>query len=258
MIDKIMKQYKNPALMCSFGKDSMVLLALLSGKGIRLPVIFFRQPFFPKKQAFAMEMIEKYDLVAYDYPPSATSMANNGTVCEVIRHYQIGQQYLSISDGNLYEPEEGKYLCGLRDLLEKPKGTFQMPWDVLFCGHKSSDNDPLAGNLALHVDIHQHAGAATLAYPLREWSDKDVWDYIKAFNIPFHEERYDDVEMTDKEDKSFNPDYLPCCTRCIDKNQPEAVECPKTGLQVTNMANTLRHVDMKMNHYGDKLCHTAD
>ncbi len=251
MIKRVFESYKHPVILCSFGKDSMVLLSILRGMKKDLPCIFFREPFFAQKYEFADSVIRKWDLTCFDYPPSSLSMANSKGKCEVIRHYSIGKQFLSISDGNLYEPEDGKkFLCGLTDLLMKPTGTINFPWDVMFCGHKSSDKDPLAGNLNLHVDIHQHAGAAALAYPLRNWDDNDIWDYITAYEVPFHDARYDKELRKDKEDKAFNPDYLPCCTRCLDKNQPEFVTCPKTGLEVTNMANNLRHVDMTMPYYG--------
>lgn len=252
MIKTVMEKYKNPAILCSFGKDSMVIMAILRGLGIKdLPVIFFREPFFTEKYDFANEIIKKWELKCYDYPPTAISMANQNGKCEVIRHYPIGQKNLVISDGNLYEPEIGKkFLCGMTDLLMKPTGTFNFQWDVLFCGHKSSDKDPLAGDLELHVDIHQQAGAASLAYPLRDWTDKDIWEYITAFDVPFHVERYDKDTKRDREDKTHNPDYLPCCTRCIDKNQSDFVTCPKTGLQMTNISNNLRHIDMKLPYYG--------
>lgn len=250
MIQKVMGKYKNPAILCSFGKDSMVMLAIMRGLKIELPILFFREPFFTEKYDFANEVIKKWDLKCYDYPPNAITMANANGKCEVIRHYNIGQKSLVISDGNLYEPEDGKkFLCGLTDLLMKPTGMINFQWDMLFCGHKSSDKDPLAGDLTLNVDIHQTQGAASLAYPLRDWTDDDIWDYIQAFDVPFHEGRYDKALRKDKEDKTLNPDYIPACTRCLDKNQPAFVTCPKSGLQVTNLSNTLRHTDMKLPYY---------
>src|SRR4051812_43117041 len=90
MIQRVVKEYKNPALLCSFGKDSMVLLAIMRGIKMDLPNIFFREPYFPKKYQFANEIIRKWDLTCFDYQPSTYSMANENGKCEVIRHYQIG------------------------------------------------------------------------------------------------------------------------------------------------------------------------
>ena len=49
LIRKILDTYRNPAFMCSFGKDSMVLLDILDANNIRLPVIFHKEPWFPKR-----------------------------------------------------------------------------------------------------------------------------------------------------------------------------------------------------------------
>jgi hypothetical protein len=251
MIQKILASAKNPAMLCSFGKDSMVLLAILRSLKKDFPVIFFKEPFFQEKYSFAHKMAVEWGLRVYDYPPVATAMANNGEKCEVIRQYQLGNQRINISSGNLYEPEEGeKFLCGKDDLLLKPLGGMNMPWDLLFCGHKSSDRDPLGGDLTLKVDVHQAHGMPMIAYPLREWTDKDVWTYLKAFNIPFDHNRYDEENEKDFEDKTHNSDWFPACTRCIDRSKDVSVICPKNGLKMTNFGNYLPHIDMKQTYYG--------
>jgi hypothetical protein len=252
-IQALIASHKNPALMCSFGKDSMVLLAILRSLKKDIPVIFFREPFFHEKYDFSQKIASEWNLKIYDWPPIATAMANNGKKCEVIRQYQLGNQRINISSGNLYEPKEGgKFLCGRDDLLFKPLGGMNMVWDLLFCGHKSSDTDPIGGNLTLNVDIHQASGMPSIAYPLRDWTDDDIWNYVKAFNIPYDQKRYDLSTGKDHEDKRFNPDWYAACTRCIDRSGSEFVVCPKTNMQITNMGKQLQHVEMSQPYYGDK------
>lgn len=246
----VLKSHKNPAMLCSFGKDSMVLLSILRSIIPEIPVIFFKEPFLHEKYTFAHKMATEWRLKVYDWPPSATVMANNGKTCEVIRQYALGNQRINISSGNLFEPEKGEFLCGKNDLLFKPLGGMQMPWDLLFCGHKSTDTDPLGGELTLKVDLHQAPGMPSISYPLRNWTHEDVWNYIKAFNIPFDEGRYDDLTGLDFPDKYFNSDWLPACTRCIDRSGPDQVTCPKNGFQMTNMGKQLPHVEMTQPYYG--------
>jgi hypothetical protein len=58
----VLVQYKNPAIMCSFGKDSMVMLHLMRKFNLPLPIVFYRDPWFPKKYDFADRMIAEWGL----------------------------------------------------------------------------------------------------------------------------------------------------------------------------------------------------
>lgn len=253
IINQVMSNYANPAILCSFGKDSLVMLHMLQQRrdSKSLPIIYYRQNLFPKKNDFANRMISEWELKVIEYPASGYLVGNNNATCEVIRQFVIGQKAIAISYGNLYEPDDGVFACGLRDMLQAPVGGITFQWDALFCGHKSSDKDPLAGDLSLKVDIHQSLGNASLAYPLRHWTDEDVWTYIRSYGLPFDENRYDE-NGKDKEDKTYNPDWLPACTRCINKFCGETVRCPKNGMDVTNIGKHIEHFDMKMSYYGAK------
>lgn len=217
---------------------------------MNLPIIYYRQNLDARKNDFANMVMSDWGLKVHEYPASGYLMGNNGTTCEVIRQFTIGQKALAISYGNLYEPKDGAFSCGLKDMLHAPIGGIQFPWDALLCGHKSTDRDPLAGNLELKVDIHQADGCAALAYPLRHWTDEDVWTYLKSYGVPYDEKRYGD-DGKDREDKTYNPDWIPACTRCINRDGAETVRCPKNGMDMTNIGKQLNHFDMKMNYYGE-------
>src|SRR4029077_2179281 len=63
----------NTVLYCSFGKDSMAMLHITLGMGLRLPVIYNHIPYFPAKQQFANSVIENWELTVHRFPPLITA-----------------------------------------------------------------------------------------------------------------------------------------------------------------------------------------
>lgn len=248
-IEKIIKGYKNPAIMCSFGKDSMVMLHLIRSMGYELPVIFHREPFFPEKYEFANKIIQEWGLTVYDYPPIDTAVFKKNGFVEIINYYQARKKTIMLPTGIIEPDYTKKYLCGLTDLLQKPLGNYTYKWDVVFIGHKSSDVDPLQGSVKLHLDLKINAGSVDLAFPLRNWTDDDIWDYMEKNNVPYQENRY--KERKELTDKTYNPDYFPTCTRCLDKDNPSQVECPKLNMVINNISSVVKQVDnIELDYYG--------
>lgn len=259
VIRLVMSTAKNPAFMCSFGKDSMVLLHIIRKHGIKLPIIFHKDPWFPKKYSFADKLIAEYELEVYDYPPFAVTMWEGESIMAFTNHYQIGD----ISRGsilqlpkNILPPEEGKkWLCGLKDILGRPTGSFNYPWDFVFIGHKDSDEDQIAGKVKLHCDIKNNAGVGpSAAFPLRHFTDKDIWDYTDLHNVPQQEDRYDLKTRKEVEDKEANSDYANVCIECIDsRKKGQFVKCPKmNGLVISNASDMVPYSKPNHDYYGTK------
>jgi len=264
-------QCRRPVVMCSFGKDSMVLLHLVktfceTRKVPMWPVLFHREPFHQEKYHFSNEVIEEWGLTVYDYPANATALGRRGGLFELLNFYQVGNSQGVVPTGIDPDSEERiargeKFLCGRDDLLRKPLGGFHFPWDGAAVGHKSSDHDPMWGDLTLHTDVRQMPGGADWFFPLRNWTDEDVWEYTDTVGIPIHHERYEQVvqgEETfwrERDDKSENPDYFPACMRCLNRGGELVVDCPKLGLQITNVGDKVTHVDLSQLDYfgGGKL-----
>ena len=249
MISKLLGEYKNPIVMSSFGKDSLVLLDILKRSEIKLPILFHREPFFPDKYTFANKIILEENYVVYDYTPSSTFIVKNGEKMEIVSCYQSGEYkgdktpYACLPTG-IKEPVEGKpCLCGYQDIYKKPTGMFNFPWDVCLVGHKSSDVDPIMGDVPLLVDVRVVENGADYAFPLRHFTDSDVWEYITKYNVEFDDRRYDPKTFKEVADITYNPDYFHACTKCIDKDSGPTVYCPKLSMMITNISNSLRYHD---------------
>lgn len=229
---------QKPVLYCSFGKDSMVMLWLVREVEPDLPVLFHREPFFPKKHEFANRVIGELGLTVYDYAPSDAAVVKNGDAIEIVSYYRLPDGKLSWMPTGIHAPVEVEaYLCGLQDLLFKPKGEFRYPWDVAFIGHKSSDVDPILGAIPLNTPLYYFSEHMLLAFPLKDWTDADIWEYTQREGIPFNDRRYDAANgFREFPDRTYNNDYYPACTACIDPDGASEVDCPKLGCVVPNVS----------------------
>jgi len=87
-----------------------------------------------------------------------------------------------------------------------------------------------------------------MAYPLRHFTDDDVWKLTKAYDIPVNRLMYGSVDEPKMDTENiFNPDYVPYCLACLDPLEPEFVKCPKfDGLEVSNISESINKVDPKL------------
>lgn len=250
VVSKILPHYHKPIVMSSFGKDSMVLLDLLARLDLKFPVLFHREPFFPEKNRFANRVIEKMGYITYDYPPSGTGVAmdNKGEIESIANWYSIGKKYGYRPTGVREPTDYSKpFLCGYKDFYERPTiDKFNFLWDLVFVGHKNSDSDPLFGEIPLKVDLKLNVGGPDFLFPLRYFTDADIWAYHVRFGVPMNIQRYGrDGSRDDKADLTFNNDYYPTCTRCMNPNNPDSVHCPKLGQEIPNISSELVFINTK-------------
>lgn len=244
-IETALAAFKSPAVMCSFGKDSLVLLHLVRQQ-VDIPVIFHREPFQHHKYEFANRVMREWDLTVLDYLPIASAVKENEYGFEIQKFYQIGARR-SVIPIRLAPPEPGeRIICGLTDIYEGPKGNIIYPFDLVFSGHKSSDVDFIHGAIPLAADVARNTDCASSVFALREFTDEDVWAYTELHDLPIHRERYEKVDghWQEKADRRSNPDYVSGCMACMSQKSPGVVPCPKlNGLQITNVSAQLRQAD---------------
>ncbi len=245
LIEEQCAQHAHPVVMSSFGKDSMVLLSLIRKAGLKLPVIFHTEPFEPKKYTFSNRVIEAMGYSVYDWPPFEMQVIQRGEHFEIVNRHQVAPERFDYLPIGIKEPgpdaAPDTYLCGLKDLYMKPTGGFVFPWDLILLGHKSSDVDPILGPVPLEHDVVKDA--IDSAFPLRHFTDEDIWAYTVREKIPINHGRYDARNgFKEKPDLSTNPDWFSVCTACMRKGGAEEVNCPKQNRVIPNVANLLRWV----------------
>jgi 3'-phosphoadenosine 5'-phosphosulfate sulfotransferase (PAPS reductase)/FAD synthetase len=248
-------RFKAPVFMCSFGKDSMVLLYLLRGMKRIPPIVFYQDPWHSRKYAFAHEIIETLDLEIYDYPPIRTSMLYGRNIPAFVNEYLMSDNMTMALPKNILEYEDGdeEWLCGL-NFFTRPLGTFAYPWDLVCIGHKSCDEDQIYGKVPLKTRLVTRERGPAYAFPLKDWTDDDVWDYSQEHDVPVQQSRYDQAHRTEWESKYFNSDYWHACIRCVDKRRKgQTVFCPKFGKPLVNISDSVPEFNWEPDYMGTDL-----
>jgi hypothetical protein len=241
--------------MISFGKDSMVLLWLLRKIGTIPPIVFYVDPWFPRKYLFARTVIASLELTVFDYPPLTTSMLYGKGIPAFVNEYQTSSVTSVAVPKNIVEYEDGadekEYLCGV-NFFTRPCGTFSFPWDAVLVAHKDCDEDQIYGPVPLATKVLYRDAGPDYLYPLKEWTHEDVWDYIHKFRVPMQTDRYDVAARIERADKTANSDYWPACIRCLDKRLAhEKVFCPKMQREIENVSNLVREFDWTPDYFGE-------
>jgi hypothetical protein len=248
-------RYKNPCAMISFGKDSMVLLWLLRRIGIIPPIVFYTDPWFPKKYRFARDLIADLGLTIFDYPPLTVSMLYGRGIPAFVNEYQTSSVTTVAVPKNIVEYKEGvdsaEYLCGV-NFFTRPLGAFNFPWDAAFVAHKDCDEDQIYGPVPLQTRVLYRDAGPDYLYPLKEWGHDDVWDYIERFSVPMQLDRYNVALRREHPHKTFNSDYWPACIRCVDKRLAGSqVFCPKMQRKIENVSAQVREFDWIPDYFGE-------
>lgn len=238
-ISKALHKAKRPAVLWSGGKDSTVLLHLARSIRQDIEVIHWKLPFLPQKYSFHHFMQEALGMTVHDWSPSRIALTHGNDRIDVCETYQVGSGEISVMRGTEPFEQEKPWVCGL-EWLNRPTATINSNFDVLLCGHKSSDLDPLSGQVPLAVDMKRLGSLTEMWFPIREWTDLDVTAYLQENNVSFDTNRYDGSVVT-KSDKHLNSDYVHACMRCVDKREKSFVRCPKLDVDVENISKFVPH-----------------
>lgn len=216
---------RNPAVAWSGGKDSQVLLffARLIKPGVT--VIYFPGLPHPTKHLFAESMAKEWNLNLYaPYPRAREAISKDGHV-ELVELYELAPKrfmYFPVEAAKDYEPDASAD-CGLAFLNEEPVAARADDFDAVFIGHRNDDVDPTHGRAPLKEYVVD-CGDFRYVYPLRDWTEDDVWAASRLLGIPQNEARYRD------RDRGADNDHHDLCTRCfLGGPGRTSVICPKTG-----------------------------
>jgi 3'-phosphoadenosine 5'-phosphosulfate sulfotransferase (PAPS reductase)/FAD synthetase len=129
-------------------------------------------------------------------------------------------------------------LCALKDILQRPRARGEFKWDMLVHGQRNVDRDPAWGAMTLAADVGLQPESASFVFPLRHWTDADIWAYTDFHCVPQNYDRYraqKDGTYVDCPSKRWNSDYQPACTACMKKGGG-VVFCPRLGVDVSNVS----------------------
>lgn len=245
------ERFAEPIIFFSGGKDSMVLMHLALIVGYPPRCIAFTEPWLPRKWAFLRTVAAGWDLEVIEYDPiQAWAREEPNGQFIIGASYQTGGGNIALP-WDVIEPSpdattlEAPFRCGLQWMARRTGG-IDWIWDLILIGHKNSDAWHVIGDVPLQTDSlppppDQPGQAATTAFPLRDWTDADIWEYTTAHRIPVDWRRYHrgplDPIPVDR-DTPENPDAMHACVACLrTRHQGAPVHCPATGQPTPCMAD---------------------
>lgn len=238
------------AVYWSGGKDSTVLLHLirevmpanrLNCHAYPIPVVYHRHPWFPHKNDFVDRLTRSWALELHDFPPLVCGVKCKEGALELVAEYSFGSGRMHLPLNTEKPLPRRDFVCGLQWIMRPKIALDSFPWTVVFNGHKSSDVDPYEGAVPLAAD-QVDAGGVQAFFPLRAWTDGDIWDYTAAHNVPYDKRRYHERKVV--ADTWDNPDWIHACTACIDPREPaEKVYCPKLKTEIPNRGSQVARLD---------------
>lgn len=247
LIGDVFRQATNPISLCSFGKDSIVVLHLCL-RHQKVPVMCWRLARFHEKHQQQHHVAKLWDLEVYDTWPVLTYDYANKGFYEVLHVYGLGRDktgtlgIMCMTTGIADRIDESRFMCAKDDLLGRPKVIEGIwPWDVTFHGQKSSDPGEFSATASI-IQPLSLLGNTVLVCPLHNWTDEDVWAYIHRYNIPYDRQRYEEGR------KANSPDSYPTCWNCRDpRHRGESVWCPKYEKTMTSEARSQEEMDRDNN-----------
>jgi phosphoadenosine phosphosulfate reductase len=233
IIELGLKSSSNPVLLCSFGKDSIVVLDIIRKLGHNIPVIFFREPFYQEKFVYAQKVMADMNLDVYDYPPSVIDYIQLEGYFEVFNYYSMGvNSHLLLYGGTCGYDKDKPYLCAINNWLNRPTiDGFKFNWDCVFFGQKEADPTYITNKVKLK-EIYPMNNHCIGVLPIKNWTDEDIWEYIKENNVPYDKDRYDN------KNDIINPDKFPTCFDCLDYRNGKEILCPKINKLIPNISKS--------------------
>lgn len=174
VIAAALHEARRPAVLCSFGKDSMLLLHLVREALPQVPVIWFRTG---QDERFAKRMIAKWNLMVVSWAPAAIQLLINGDQRTLALEYAFGPCHLPV-----LVDLEGDGPCALKKFA-RCTPELVVPFDLLFLGYKDTDSHWVRGDAPLFP--LQPSMPFQLCTPLRHMEDEQVLAHIDELGIPY-------------------------------------------------------------------------
>lgn len=157
---------QNHALSSSFGAQSAALLHLVTRRAATMPVILVDTGYlFPETYRFVDELTERLDLNLKVFRP------------------QIGIAWMEARHGRLWENgvEGIDQYNRLRKVEPMKRALDELGVRGWFAGLRRAQAATRAA-----ADVLELKNGRWKFHPIVDWSDRDVWNYFKQHDLPYH------------------------------------------------------------------------
>jgi 3'-phosphoadenosine 5'-phosphosulfate sulfotransferase (PAPS reductase)/FAD synthetase len=217
IIRQVLNASEQAAVLCSFGKESLLLLALAREVCPEIQAIWFKAGLTKAQQAFAMRIIRDWDLEVWSWEPTDVYALPNGGGITLVREYAFGERPLP----SLLDVENGPG-CVLDFPAERTE-SFYPHFDTYLIGTRDEDEHPVLGK-DFNPPDGWTLGRGKVFSPLRHLTEAEVWAAIRELGIPYDTERYDRGGK--------DPDSYLGCSSCLQAGETATVYCPKADERI--------------------------
>lgn len=229
-LEKGLRDAAKPCVLYSGGKESQICLYLARQVRPDVSAVYMTVTDDARKHAFVRSVCAMWDVPLDERKPSARDLAGRGNHIEVINLFHIGPNAILHLGMQPVTENNQHHFCAVRERY-KPIEDAPWPYDVAVCGQRDDDKDTLYGDVPVGAD-ELRLGPVRAIFPLRRWTEADVWAATREYKIPQNYLRYDRRTGEKLSGSAFNNDYYHLCTRCLEPglDAPDGViDCPKFG-----------------------------
>ena len=130
-ITETLKAASNPVVLCSFGKDSLLLLALARQVMPGIPILYFRDRVSP----FAKQVIIQWDLTVFGYAPINRYLVPWGRDITLVDEISLGGSVVPL----LRDVVLSEGYCQIERLSPVRTPYFHYNYDVTLWGYRKAD-----------------------------------------------------------------------------------------------------------------------
>ena len=246
LIRETLGRVEKPIVAWSGGKDSQVMLHLIRHVRRDIPVLHLRGFEDETKHDFAEDEIGRLGLHVIEPRPVGTGAVAKGNHVEIVEAYRLNDQCATLCFPIEAEPDHSpgpNSYCAI-EKLNQPTSGESLDVDCIFIGHRNEDIDPIHRAIPLDGDTLE-ADGVLFVYPLKDWTEANVWAASELLNIPQNNARYE------RKDMSANADYFKMCVECMKPTDAESVICPKIGEPVYAIGKHL-NLEQRREEWRDK------
>lgn len=181
-IKEVLASAKNPALMLSFGKDSVLLLKYAQDAGFNGTIYHWGN----ELSDFAEDFILSNDLTVFSYAPVDRYLLPSGDGLALIDEYALNNHRVP----TVRDVVKGDK-CD-HGVLKQTTSAFRFPHSVTLWGYRAVDDVPVIGmTLAKEIEV----GGTKFIAPLYEMSDAQVYAELDELGLSYEEDN--SVEFCD-------------------------------------------------------------